>query len=97
MLLNILRTVTDFVALVRLLATEELTDEQRRALIDQFIHLQGLDSAVEFDLHDLLMILIAILIIIFWRAWDRADRWQSLVQAVRRLSNAVGLAVRSSL
>jgi hypothetical protein len=79
MLLNILRTVTDFVALVTLLATEELADEQRRALIDQFIHLQGLDAAVEFDLHDLLMILIAILIIIFWRAWDKADRWLSLI------------------
>jgi hypothetical protein len=97
MLLSILQTITDFVVFVTHLTTEELADEQRRALIGQFIHLQGLDAAVEFDLHGLLMILMAILIIIFWRAWDRADRWPSLIQAVRRLSNAVGLAVGSSL
>jgi hypothetical protein len=44
-------------------------------LIDQFIRLQGLDAAFEFDLHDLLMALITMLIIIFWRAWKRAGRW----------------------
>jgi hypothetical protein len=45
------------------------------ALIDKNIHLQGLEAAFQFDLHDLLMILITILIIIFWRAWERAGRW----------------------
>jgi hypothetical protein len=45
------------------------------ALIDQSIHLQGLEAAFEFNLHDLLMILIMILIIIFWRACERAGRW----------------------
>jgi len=75
MLLDISHTIADFTVLVTRLTVEELTDEQRMALIDQFIHLQGLDAAFEFDLHDLLMILITILIIIFWRAWDRADRW----------------------
>jgi hypothetical protein len=78
MLLNILHTITDFVVFVTRLTTEELADEQRTDLIDQFIRVQGLDAAVEFDLHGLLMILIAILIIIFWRAWERADRWPSL-------------------
>ena len=57
------------------LTTEELADEQRMALIGQFIHIQGLDAAFEFDFHDLLMILITILINIFWRAWGSADRW----------------------
>ena len=75
MLLSILRTITDFVVLVTRLMTEELADEQPVVLIDQFVQLQGLDSAFEFDLHDLLMILITILIIIFWRAWVRSDRW----------------------
>jgi hypothetical protein len=75
MLLDISDTIIGFVVLVMRLTTEELSDEQRMALIDQFIRIQGLDSAFQFDLHDLLMILITILIIIFWRAWDRVDRW----------------------
>jgi len=75
MLLDISHTIIDFVVLVTRLTTEELSDEQRIALIDQFIHPQGLDAAFQFDLHDLLMILITILIIIFWRAWSRANRW----------------------
>ena len=75
MLLKLLRAITDFAVLVARLTTEEFADEQRIALIDQFIRLQGVDAAFQFDLHDLLMILITILIIIFWRAWDRADRW----------------------
>ena len=75
MLLDISHTIIDFVVLVTRLTTEELADEQRMVLINQFIHLQGLDAAFQFDLHDMLMILITIPIIIFWRAWDRADRW----------------------
>ncbi len=75
MLFDILQTITDFVVLLTRLTTEELADEQRMAMIDQYIHLQGLEAAFQFDLHDLLMILITILIIIFWRAWDRTDRW----------------------
>ena len=75
MLLSILRTITDFTVLVTRLTVEELTDEQRMVLIDQFIHIQGLDTVFDFDLHDLLMILITILIIISWRAWSRASRW----------------------
>ncbi|HEY9430937.1 MAG TPA: hypothetical protein VI260_05545 [Blastocatellia bacterium] len=75
MLLSILRTITDFTVLVTRLTVEELTDEQRMALIDQFIHIRGLDTVFDFDLHDLLMILITVLIIIFWRAWERTDRW----------------------
>ena len=75
MLLNILRAITDFVVLVTRLTTEDLAGEQRTALIDQFIRLQGFDAAFEFDLHDLLMALITMLIIIFWRAWHRASRW----------------------
>ncbi len=75
MLLDISHTIIDFVMLVTRLTTEELSDEQRIALIDQFIHSQGLDSAFQFDLHDLLMILITILVIIFWRAWSRTNRW----------------------
>jgi hypothetical protein len=75
MVLNLLHAITDFVVLVTRLTTEELADEQRMALIDQYVHLQRLDAAFEFDLHDLLMILITILIIIIWRAWDRIDRW----------------------
>ena len=75
MLFDILQTITDFVVLLTRLTTEELADEQRMALIDQFIHLQGLGAAFQFDLHDLLMILITMLIIIFWRAWDSAYRW----------------------
>jgi hypothetical protein len=74
MFLNIIHTIADFIVLVTRLATEELADEQRMVLIDQFIHIQGL-AAFEFDLHDLLMILIMALIIIFWRAWDKSDRW----------------------
>jgi hypothetical protein len=35
---------------VTLLATEELADEQRMALIDQFMRLWVLDAAFEFDL-----------------------------------------------
>ena len=75
MLFDILQTITDFVVLLTRLTTEELAHEQRMALIDQFIHLQGLEAAFQFDLHDLLLILIAILINIFWRAWDSANRW----------------------
>jgi hypothetical protein len=75
MLLNLLQTITDFVVLVTRLTIEELTDEQRMVLIDQFINLRGVDAAFQFDLHDLLMILITILIIIFWRAWERTERW----------------------
>jgi hypothetical protein len=67
--------ITSLAMLVMRLTTEELADEQRMALIDQFLHLQGLEAAVQFDLHDLLMILITMLISIFWRAWDSADRW----------------------
>ena len=75
MLFDILQTITDFVVLLTRLTTEDLADEQRMALIGQFIHLQGLEALFQFDLHDLLMILITILINIFWRAWDSADRW----------------------
>jgi len=75
MLFDILQTITEFVVLLTRLTTEELADEQRMALIDQLIHFQGLETAFQFDLHDLLMILITILIIIFWRAWSRANRW----------------------
>jgi len=74
MLFYILQTITDFVVLLTRLTTEDLADEQRMALIDQYIHLQGLEAAFQFDLHDLLMILITMLIIIFWRAWDSAYR-----------------------
>jgi len=75
MLLSILRTITDFTVLVTRLIVEELTDEQRMALIDQFIRLQGLNTVFDIDLHDLLMILITILIMISWRTWSRANRW----------------------
>jgi len=75
MFLNIIHTIADFIVLVTRLATEELTDEQRIVLIDQFIHIQGLDVAIEFNLHDLLMIPIMALIIIFWSAWNKSDRW----------------------
>jgi hypothetical protein len=75
MLFDILQTINDLVVLLTRLTTEDLADEQRMALIDQFIHLQGLEAAFQFDLHGLLMILITILINIFWRAWDSADRW----------------------
>src|SRR5882672_1521946 len=70
----LMNAIADFAVLVTRLTTEGLAEEQRMALIDQFIRIQGLDSAFQIDLHDLLMILITILIIIFWRAWDRADR-----------------------
>jgi hypothetical protein len=75
MLLNLLRAITDFAVLVARLTTEEFADEQRMVLIDQFMRLQGFDAAFEFDPHDLLMILITVLIIIFWRAWNKAGRW----------------------
>jgi hypothetical protein len=75
MLFDILQTITDFVVLLTRLTTEDLANEQRMALIDQFIHLQGLEASFQFDLHDLLMILITILINIFWRAWSRTNRW----------------------
>ena len=75
MFLNMVHTITDFIVLVTRLATEELTDEQRMVLIDQFIHLQRLYAAFEFDLHELLMILIIVLIIVFWRAWNKAELW----------------------
>ena len=75
MLLKLLHTITDLVVLVTRLRVEGFADEQRMALIDQSILLQGLGAAFEFDLHDLLMFLITILIVIFWRAWDRSNRW----------------------
>jgi hypothetical protein len=75
MFLTIFHTIVDFIVLVTRLATEELADEQRMVLIDQFIHFQGLDAVFEFDLHDLLMILIIVLIIIFWSAWNKSERW----------------------
>jgi hypothetical protein len=75
MFLTIFHTIVDFIVLVTRLATEELADEQRIVLIDQFIHFQGLDAVFEFDLHDLLMILIIVLIIIFWSAWNKSERW----------------------
>jgi hypothetical protein len=75
MLFDILQTITDFVVLLTRLTTEDLADEQRMALIDQYLHIQGLEAAFEFDLHDLQMILIMLLITIFWRAWNRTDRW----------------------
>jgi len=75
MFLNMVHTITDFIVLVTRLATEKLTDEQWMVLIDQFIHLQRLDAAFEFDLHDLLMILIIVLIIVFWKAWNKAELW----------------------
>jgi hypothetical protein len=75
MLLDISHTITGFAMLVTRLTVEELTDEQRMALIDQFIRFQGVDAAFQFDLHDLLMILIVMLIIIGWRAWGRANGW----------------------
>ena len=75
MLLNLLHTITDLVVLVTRLRVEDFDDEQRMALIDQSILPQGVGAAFEFDLHDLLMILITILIVIFWRAWDRSNRW----------------------
>ena len=75
MFLTIFHTIADFIVLVTRLATEELADEQRIFLIDQFIHFQGLDAVFEFDLHDPLMILITVLIIIFWSAWNKSERW----------------------
>jgi len=75
MLLILLRTITDLAVLLTRLTTEELADEQRMVLIDEFTRLQGLEAAFQFDLRDLLMILITVLIIIFWRAWKRAGRW----------------------
>jgi hypothetical protein len=75
MLLILLRTITDLAVLLTRLTTEEPADEQRVVLIDEFTRLQGLEAAFQFDLRDLLMILITVLIIIFWRAWKRAGRW----------------------
>jgi len=75
MLLNLLHTITDLVVFVMRLKVEGLADEQRMALIDQSILLHGFGAAFEFDLHDLLIILITLLIVIFWRAWDRSNRW----------------------
>jgi hypothetical protein len=75
MLLNLLRAITDFAVLVARLTTEKFADGQRMVLIDQFMRVHGFDAAFDFDLHYLLMILITILIIIFWRAWERTDRW----------------------
>jgi len=60
MLLNLLRTIIDFAVLVARLTTEEFVDEQRMVLIDQFMRLQEFNAAFEFDLHDLLMILITV-------------------------------------
>ena len=39
MLLDISHMIIDFVVLVTRITTEELSDEQRMVLIDQFIHL----------------------------------------------------------
>ena len=75
MLLNLLRTITDFAVLLARLTNEEFADEQRMILIAQFMRLQEFDATFEFDLHDLLMILIPVLIIIFWRAWNKAGNW----------------------
>ena len=75
MLLNLLHTITDLVVFVMSLRVEGFADEQRVTLIDQSILLQGFGAAFEFDLHDLLMILITILIVTFWRAWDKSYRW----------------------
>jgi len=75
MLLNLLQTITDLVVFVMSLRIEGFADEQRMALIDQSILLQGFGAAFEFDLHDLLIILITVLVVIFWRAWDRSNRW----------------------
>jgi hypothetical protein len=75
MLLNLLCAITDFAVLIARLTTEEFADEQRMVLIDQFMRPLWFDAAFEFDLHDLLMILIMVLIIIFWRAWNKAGRW----------------------
>jgi hypothetical protein len=77
MLLNLLRAITDLAVLVARLTTEELGDEQRMAMVGQFIRLQALDAAFQFGLRDLLMILITVMIIVFWRAWKRAGRWPS--------------------
>jgi hypothetical protein len=52
MLFDILQTVTDFVVLLTRLTTEDLSDEQRMTLINQLIHLQGLETAFQFDIHD---------------------------------------------
>jgi len=75
MFLNLLHMIADLVVFVMRLRVESFADEQRMTLIDQSILLQGFGAAFEFDLHDLLMILITILIVIFWRAWDRSNRW----------------------
>jgi hypothetical protein len=75
MLLNLLCAITNLAVLVARLTIEDLGDEQRMALVGQFISLQALDAAFQFGLRDLLMILITILIVIFWRAWKRAGRW----------------------
>ena len=75
MLLNLLHTITDLVVFVMRPRVEGLADEQRMALIDQSILLQGFGAAFEFDLHDLLIILITLLVVVFWRAWDRSNRW----------------------
>jgi hypothetical protein len=69
MLLDLLRTITDFISLVTRFITEKRADEQRMALVDQFVQLDGLEAAFQFKLRDLLMMAIAILIIIFLRAW----------------------------
>jgi len=48
MLFNLTRTITDLVMLVTHLTVEEITDEQRIALIDQFIHLQCCSTSIRF-------------------------------------------------
>ena len=53
MLCDILHTISDFVVLLTRLMTEDLADEQRMVLIDQFIHPQGLETTFQFNLHDL--------------------------------------------
>ena len=80
MLFDILQTITDFVVLVTRLTTEDLTDEQRMALIDQLIHFQGLETAFQFDLHDILMILITMLSISFG--------WRGIVRTVGRIAES---------
>src|SRR5215475_14969324 len=80
MLFDILQTITDFVVLMTRLTTEDLADEQRMILIDHLIHLQGLEAAFQFDLHDLLMILITML--------STSFGWRGIVRTVGRIADS---------
>jgi hypothetical protein len=80
MLFDILQTITEFVVLLTRLTTEELADEQRMALIDQLIHFQGLETAFQFDLHDMLMILITML--------STSFGWRGIVRTVGRIADS---------